>query len=719
MRLINTILLLFVVLIGFVIINDLYTSYKWNQNVQREMQDNLKNKVTIAYSVLLNELDKFDHMTLLVEELNPKLIPLLEYDNYHSINILLKNISSLYGIDLLYLLNDENELSASNTNSLTVQIPDAISRASRKSELVKIPLTMINDAQITSVETSYKTDSFLGIRSIVTLQYDNGDIAGKIIMLKIINHHETLLRRISQLINSHFLIMDNNNDIVLTNMDQTIVDSFTINHLNSKLFLSDKEELFNEGGHKVGDLIVVLDEKELEEQYTQLTFNSFLPLIITSLLSIVLFIVLKYHVFDPVKNMINALKKVAQGHLSTRIQPINSTNDHEVTDMLLNFNTTMEQLEHLYQAQEKSHIELERLNDRLTIEVQDRKAAELEAENANQAKTLFLANMSHEIRTPLNAILGYVQIIQRDQQLTDANKRATQTIEHSGRYLLELINDILDLSTIESGKMTLHESEFDLLLLLNDVFDLFKPQCIEKKIDYNLDLCEVLTSEYWTYSDGSKLRQILINLINNAIKFTESGHVTLKVSSPEQHQFLFEVIDSGVGIDASELEKIFAIFQQVSHGTKKGGAGLGLAIARSQVNLLGGDLQVDSDYTKGSRFFFSLKLERIIVEDSLKPDDHSLSSIDSFQEKTLCLPQSINSLELSDDMLMQLRESAEFCIITRLSKLASELESMGEDHTAFAQFLKQCIDAYDMDSILNSLNSIQNEQSDMLREEAQ
>ena len=717
MRLINSLLLLYVILIGFVIINDLYDTYKWNQNTHREMQDNLKNKVSIAHSVLLNELDKFNHMALIVEELNSKFIPLLEYDNYYSIDILLRNISSLYNIDLMYLLNDENILSSTNlifsdnNQNTSIDIPQKIHLKSDKAELVNIPVEMAKGT--TRFSHYVKNRTLLGIRSVVKLQYDNGDLAGHIIMLKIINNDQQLLQRMSELVKANVSIFDNNNDIVLTNYQHNESDDI-LEYKDNKQYLSEKKKLVDKDGNEVASLIIALSEKELNEKYTQLTIKSFLPLIITLFLSMILFVILKYHVFDPVKNIIDVLKKIAKGNLHTRVSlPLTSGQGNEMTDMMLNFNDTMEQLEQLYAALENNRNNLEQLNSQLTIEVQDRKKAEQTAEDANQAKTLFLANISHEIRTPLNAIIGYVQLIQRDQQLRGEHKRAITIIERSGRNLLELINDILDLSRIESGKMIVNQSEFDLLVLLNDVFDLFKPQCLEKKIQYSLDLDleNTIITEYWVFSDESKLRQILINLISNAIKFTDSGNVTIKVSCDNKELCLFQIIDTGVGIDDSELETIFAIFQQVKDGVKKGGAGLGLAIARSQVEILGGKLHVDSSPKSGSRFYFKLLLKRVSAKHNAKSDTLLINSANNkppsppemtYLDEVQHWKNSIGTL-LSDDEHKKLYESAEFCIITRLNKITTDLEKQDGIKASYAKYLRRCIDNYDMECILKTL----------------
>ena len=824
MRIINALLLLFIILIGFVISNDLYTTYKWNQSVQREIQDNLKNKVTIAYSVLLNEIDKFEHKALLVGELNAKLIPLLEYDNYYSIDILLKNISSLYDIDLMYLLNDENVLSSSNTTLKNINIADQFSLQSNPSELIKIPLEMA--AGFVSESTNH---SLLGIRSVVKLLYDNGDLAGHIVMLKIVNNNQNLIKRIAELVTANVLIIDNSNDVVLSTFSGIEIPDISPYMTNSKSYLSEKKELLDGKGNKIASLIITLSEQELKEHYSLITIQQFLPLIITLLLSIILLLVLKYHVFDHIKNMIDALKNVAQGDLLTRVElPLMLVQGNEVTDMLVNFNSTMEQLQHLYVALENSRMQFEILNRKLTKEVRQKKKAEQAAESANQAKTLFLANMSHEIRTPLNVILGYVQILQRDQQLTDIHKQAITTIERSGRHLLGLVNEILDLSKIESGKMIVNKTEFNLVALLMDVFELFKTQSIEKQIEYHLDISSNISSGYWVLSDENKLRQILINLISNAIKFTDTGTVTLKVSNDSNESVLFQIIDTGAGIDDSELEDIFLIFQQAKDGVKKGGSGLGLAIAHSQVAILGGELFVDSSYGTGSRFYFELPLKKIISPQDVKDDfplmklnhyeklsalvvDDNLENrgmldllltqigVEAVQAKTvsdtmdklasknfyivfmnyympdrkgsdivreikhqypdikvviisansfdnekerceaagcdgfiikpydirdiyhyfdgisdasqvIAYPDEaitwlhpIDSLALSEEMLAQLYESAEFCIITRLHKITAELQVQGGNKAAYAKYLRQCIEQHDMAAILKTL----------------
>ncbi len=275
------------------------------------------------------------------------------------------------------------------------------------------------------------------------------------------------------------------------------------------------------------------------------------------------------------------------------------------------------------------------ITQRKETELQLKQAKEA-AEVANRSKSTFLANMSHELRTPLNAILGFTQLLAQDPTLGPIQQKYITTVHRSGEHLLSLINDVLDFSKLEADKATLTEQSVDLFALLQTLEDMFSQRMISKGLEWRLD-CDPNLPRY-ILTDAQKVQQVLINLIANGIKFTDRGSVTLRVSVWEQEgnvpedgdagdantsfpstpaltptassPFLcFQVIDTGIGIPATEFEHIFQSFAQTVHGQRsQDGTGLGLAISRRLVRLLGGHLTLTSQLDQGSCFQFTVPL---------------------------------------------------------------------------------------------------------------
>ena len=232
--------------------------------------------------------------------------------------------------------------------------------------------------------------------------------------------------------------------------------------------------------------------------------------------------------------------------------------------------------------------------------------AQQRAEAATRAKSEFLANMSHEIRTPLNAVLGFARMGQRDTQETDSNKRFGHIMD-SGQHLLGIINDILDLSKMDAGKLCLEKHSFRLTATVEDALDLITEQAGVKNLKFSIQIDPDLPA--WVEGDSLRLRQILLNLLSNAIKFTDQGEVRFSVKQG-QKQIYFTVSDSGIGMSSEQLSRLFVPFDQADSSTtrKYGGSGLGLTISHTLALLMGGDLTVESEPGKGSTFTLCLPL---------------------------------------------------------------------------------------------------------------
>lgn len=234
------------------------------------------------------------------------------------------------------------------------------------------------------------------------------------------------------------------------------------------------------------------------------------------------------------------------------------------------------------------------------------------AEAANRAKSVFLANMSHEIRTPLNAILGFSQILGDDPSLSLQQREQLDTINRSGEYLLNLINDILEISKIEAGRMALNPTDFDLKALIRDLELMFRIKAEAKQL--------LLTTETtpdvprYVRGDEGKLRQIYVNLLGNAVKFTPKGAVSLRISCRQGEKgglrLLSEIRDTGMGIAPEEQDRLFGYFEQTASGIRsREGTGLGLAISKQYVTMMGGDITVESEVDRGSLFRFAVDLQ--------------------------------------------------------------------------------------------------------------
>jgi ammonium transporter, Amt family len=292
----------------------------------------------------------------------------------------------------------------------------------------------------------------------------------------------------------------------------------------------------------------------------------------------------------------------------------------EIGHVASHYNQVIDSLETSTRQLKQFNADLEEKVEQRTAELS---TAKDKAEVANRAKSSFIANMSHELRTPLNAILGFTQLIARNQALPSETQQHIGIISRSGEHLLALINDVLDLAKIEAERLTLQEEDFNLHRFVDDLEQMFQLKASTKGLRLSKEISELTPS--YIRADQGKLRQIMINLLNNAIKFTRQGHIILRIMpdidnlsqiEPDAKiKLVFVVEDTGQGIAETELDSLFEPFTQTQSGIEaKEGTGLGLTISRKFIQLMGGDIQVESVENQGSIFKFDLVVQVIKQE---------------------------------------------------------------------------------------------------------
>jgi two-component system sensor histidine kinase/response regulator len=332
------------------------------------------------------------------------------------------------------------------------------------------------------------------------------------------------------------------------------------------------------------------------------------------------------------------------------------------------------------------------------------KEAKDAAEAANRSKSVFLANMSHEIRTPMNAILGFAQLMQRDNSLTPQLREHLGIINRSGEHLLATINDILEMSKIEAGRTVFAPTTFDLHALIYDLERMFRLRTDGKNLRFLVE--KVGHIPQWIKTDEGKLRQVLINLLGNAVKFTDEGGIVLricgKVENADTVDIQFEVEDTGPGMAEEEIDHLFQAFEQTRSGIKSGGTGLGLALSQGFVKIMGGTISFSSTLSKGSIFRFNIPVQEDRKENATKKEE---------KQRVLCLKPGQNEIRIliADDretnrkLLLRLLAAVGFATNQAVNgKEAISMVSNWKPHLVLMDMAMPIIDGYEATRIIKA-----------------
>ena len=386
-------------------------------------------------------------------------------------------------------------------------------------------------------------------------------------------------------------------------------------------------------------ITTIINKDEILKPYTALSYQLTIIAITLFLVMSLLALISARYLTHRIKELVKAAQNLSNNNYDIKL---NRMANDEVGDLEDSFSTAAKTIENLIIEQKELNTSLE---EKVNYRTKELEIEKYKAQEATKSKSEFLANMSHEIRTPMNGIIGMTHLaIESNKDLKQ--EKYLNTINNSANALLNIINDILDFSKIEAGKLNINKIDFNLSDLLKDTSSLVEFKALEK--DLNFDVTYPSDLNLSVNGDDLRIRQILINLINNAIKFTHNGYIKISIENSKDDIYTFRIEDSGIGMTKESVDNLFHAFNQADGSTTRryGGTGLGLSISKQLIELMDGKIWVESQENQGSSFYFSLNLPNA-------QNEIQTSKVEKLTQNDICTLKGSNILLVEDNLINQ------------------------------------------------------------------